>query len=193
MEDSGFKKQNWDVGETELLLEILKELDIKNCLDGRKVRNTKLFRVAHRRMTAAGYHRSVDQLKFRWKFLKSAYYKCKRDPDAASQHKIHGWWRYQKTMAAIMESRHALAAAGVISSDRNEVVTEDSNEDSSMPLWSQPCSGAANQDLDLIVGVMLWNVAVISFPPTPPLCKPMVPTVLCYFFSKDRLHSLETL
>lgn len=151
MEDSGFKKQNWDVGETELLLEILKELDIKNCLDGRKVRNTKLFRVAHRRMTAAGYHRSVDQLKFRWKFLKSAYYKCKRDPDAASQHKIHGWWRYQKTMAAIMESRHALAGAGVINSDRNEVVTEDSNEDSSMPLWSQPCSGATNQDLDLII------------------------------------------
>lgn len=162
MEDSGFKKQNWDVGETELLLEILKELDIKNCLDGRKVRNTKLFRVAHRRMTAAGYHRSVDQLKFRWKFLKSAYYKCKRDPDAASQHKIHGWWRYQKTMAAIMETRHALAGAGVINSDRNEVVTEDSNEDSSMPLWSQPCSGATNQDLDLIVGVMFWIVAVIS-------------------------------
>lgn len=162
MDDCAFKKQNWEVEETVLLLEILKELDIKNCLDGRKVRNTKLFRIAHRRLTAAGYHRSVDQLKFRWKSLKSAYYKFKRDPDSASQHKIHGWWRYEKTMATIMESRHALASAGVISRDRNEMVTEDSNEDSPMPLWSsQPCTGATNQDLDLIVGVLFWIVAVI--------------------------------
>lgn len=117
MDDSGIKKQNWDVKETELFLEILKELDMKKCLDGRKVRNNKLFKVAHRRMTAAGYHRSVDQLKFRWKLLKSAYYKCKREPDSPAPTKIQGWWRYEKTMVAIMESRHPLVGPGV-NSDR---------------------------------------------------------------------------
>lgn len=160
-DDSGIKKQNWDIKETELFLEILKELDIKNCLDGRKVRNNKLFRVAQRRMTAAGYHRSVDQLKFRWKLLKSAYYKCKREPGSAAPTKIQGWWRYERTMEAIMESRHPLVGGGVVKSDRNDEVTEDSDGDASMPPWPQPCTGATTQNLDLIVGVMFWIVAVI--------------------------------
>ncbi|KAM9849203.1 pyrroline-5-carboxylate reductase 3 [Aulostomus maculatus] len=150
MDDSGIKKQNWDVKETELFLEILKELDMKKCLDGRKVRNNKLFKVAHRRMTAAGYHRSVDQLKFRWKLLKSAYYKCKRDPGSRVPIKIQGWWRYEKTMIAIMESRHSLVGAGV-NSDRNDDVTEDSDGEASMLHWPQPCPDIPTQNLDLII------------------------------------------
>lgn len=161
MDESGIKKQNWDVKETELFLEILKELDMKKCLDGRKVRNNKLFKVAHRRMTAAGYHRSVDQLKFRWKLLKSAYYKCKREPDSPAPTKIQGWWRYEKTMIAIMESRHPLLGAGVINSDRNDEVTEDSDGDASMPPWPQPCTDTSTHNLDLIVVVILWMRCVI--------------------------------
>ncbi|XP_034737327.1 pyrroline-5-carboxylate reductase 3 isoform X1 [Etheostoma cragini] len=153
MDDSGIKKQNWDVKETELFLEILKELDMKKCLDGRKVRNNKLFKVAHRRMTVAGYHRSVDQLKFRWKLLKSAYYKCKREPISPAPTKIQGWWRYEKTMIAIMESRHPLVGAGV-NSDRNDEVTEDSDGEASMLHWPQPCPDNSTQNLGLIVGVM---------------------------------------
>lgn len=154
MNDSTNKKQNWDVRETELLLEILKELDIKNCLDGRKVRNNKLFKAAHRRMTAAGYHRTVDQLKFRWKLLKSAYYKRQREPDSPAPTKIQGWWRYEKTMVAIMESRHPLVAGGVISSDRNDEGTEDSDGEASMLTWPQPRTDASTHNLDLIVGMM---------------------------------------
>ncbi|XP_029004038.1 pyrroline-5-carboxylate reductase 3 isoform X2 [Betta splendens] len=161
MDEAGIKKQNWDVKETELFLEILKELDMKKCLDGRKVRNNRLFKVAHRRMTAAGYHRSVDQLKFRWKLLKSAYYKCKREPDSPAPIKIQGWWRYEKTMVAIMESRHPLVGAGV-NADRNDDVTEDSDGEASMLHWPQPCPDNSaqnnpetqNQNLDLIVGVI---------------------------------------
>ncbi|XP_056234575.1 pyrroline-5-carboxylate reductase 3 isoform X1 [Seriola aureovittata] len=151
MDDSGIKKQNWDVKETELFLEILKELDMKKCLDGRKVRNNKLFKVAHRRMTAAGYHRSVDQLKFRWKLLKSAYYKCKREPHSPAPTKIQGWWRYEKTMIAIMESRHPLVGAGVMNSDRNDEVTEDSDGEASILHWPQPCPDNTTQNLDLII------------------------------------------
>ncbi|TNM88157.1 pyrroline-5-carboxylate reductase 3 isoform X1 [Takifugu flavidus] len=151
MNDSTNKKQNWDVRETELLLEILKELDIKNCLDGRKVRNNKLFKVAHRRMTAAGYHRTVDQLKFRWKLLKSAYYKRQREPNSPAPTKIQGWWRYEKTMVAIMESRHSLVGDGVLSSDRNDEVTEESDGEASMLTWPQPCTDTSTQNLDLII------------------------------------------
>ncbi|KAK2908359.1 hypothetical protein Q8A73_009432 [Channa argus] len=156
MDDANIKKQNWDVKETELFLEILKELDMKKCLDGRKVRNNTLFKVAHRRMTAAGYHRSVDQLKFRWKLLKSAYYKCKREPDSPTPIKIQGWWRYEQTMIAIMESRHPLVGAGV-KAERSDDMSKDSDGESSMLPWAQPCpdSGAHNNstihNLDLII------------------------------------------
>lgn len=148
MDETGIKKQNWEVEETELFLEILKELDMKKCLDGRKNRNGKLFKVAHRRMTMAGYHRSVDQLKVRWKVLKSAYYKCKRQPDSNCQ--IQGWWRYEKTMIAIMESRHQFVGSGV-NSDRNDDVTEDSDAEASMLNWPKPCPDNSTQNLDLII------------------------------------------
>ncbi|XP_051803292.1 pyrroline-5-carboxylate reductase 3 isoform X2 [Acanthochromis polyacanthus] len=123
---------------------------MKKCLDGRKVRNNKLFKVAHRRMTTAGYHRSVDQLKFRWKLLKSAYYKCKREPDSPTPTKMQGWWRYEKTMIAIMESRHSLVGAGV-NSERNDEVTEDSDGEASMLHWPQPYPNNGTQNLDLII------------------------------------------
>ncbi|KAF6734156.1 Pyrroline-5-carboxylate reductase 3 [Oryzias melastigma] len=150
MEESGIKKQNWDVRETELFLEILKDLDMKKCLDGRKVRNNKLFKVAHRRMMAAGYHRSVDQLKFRWKLLKSAYYKCKRESDSPAATKMQGWLRYEKAMIAIMESRHPLVGAGV-HSDRTDEQTEDSDGEASMLPWPQPCPDNSAHNLELIV------------------------------------------
>ncbi|XP_068446144.1 pyrroline-5-carboxylate reductase 3 isoform X1 [Clinocottus analis] len=151
MDESGIKKQNWDVKETELFLDILKELDMKKCLDGRKVRNNKLFKVAHRRMTAAGYHRSVDQLKFRWKLLKSAYYKCKREPDSPAPTKIQGWWRYEKTMVAIMESRHPQLVGAGVNSGKNDDVTEDSDGDVSEPRWPRACPDHAAQTLGLII------------------------------------------
>ncbi|XP_029904862.1 pyrroline-5-carboxylate reductase 3 isoform X1 [Myripristis murdjan] len=150
MDETNIKKQNWDVRETELFLEILKELDMKKCLDGRKVRNNKVFKVAHRRMTAAGYHRSVDQLKIRWKVLKSAYYKCKRQPESNTPIKIQGWWRYEKTMIAIMESRRPLVGT-VLHSDRNDEVTEDSDGEASILHWPQPCPDNASLNLDLII------------------------------------------
>ncbi|XP_056270518.1 pyrroline-5-carboxylate reductase 3 [Pseudoliparis swirei] len=151
MDESGIKKQNWDVKETELFLDILKELDMKKCLDGRKVRNNKLFKVAHRRMTAAGYHRSVDQLKFRWKLLKSAYYKCKREPDSPAPTKIQGWWRYEKTMVAIMESRHPQLVGSGVNSDRTDDVMEDSDGDASVLRWPQPGPDNGAQNLGLII------------------------------------------
>lgn len=150
MDEIGIKKQNWDVRETELFLEILKELDMKKCLDGRKVRNSKLFKVAHRRMTAAGYHRSVDQLKIRWKVLKSAYYKYMRQPQSHAPTKIQGWCRYENTMIAIMEARRPLVGT-VVQNDRNDQVTEDSAGESFLH-WPQPCPENSCLNLDLIVG-----------------------------------------
>ncbi|XP_056131769.1 pyrroline-5-carboxylate reductase 3 isoform X2 [Lampris incognitus] len=164
MGDTNVKKQNWDVKETELFLEILKELDMKKCLDGRKVRNNKLFKVAHRRMTAAGYHRSVDQLKIRWKVLKSAYYKCKRQPQSNPSCRIQGWWRYEKTMIAIMESRRPLVGS-VVHTDRNDEIKTDPEMDSQLRIGF---IGAGNMAYGIAKGILCGDVLPIHIKVSAP-------------------------
>ncbi|KAK7925646.1 hypothetical protein WMY93_007956 [Mugilogobius chulae] len=70
-------KQNWSVSDTNTLLELLKEMKIVQRLDGRKVRNNELFIQVHERLKEAGIERTIEQIKNRWKSLKSAYYKAK--------------------------------------------------------------------------------------------------------------------
>lgn len=43
---AGLKKYYWDAEETEYMFKVLRDLDIVKFLDGRKVRNSKLFKVA---------------------------------------------------------------------------------------------------------------------------------------------------
>ncbi|XP_054593358.2 zinc finger protein with KRAB and SCAN domains 2 [Nothobranchius furzeri] len=70
-------KQNWSVSDTNALLDVLKELKIVERLDGRKSRNSELFIQVHERLKEAGIDRTVEQIKNRWKSLKTAYYKAK--------------------------------------------------------------------------------------------------------------------
>lgn len=142
MDDCGVKKQNWDVMETEVFLDILKKLDMRKYLDGRKVRNHTVFTVAYNKMFEAGYHRTVDQLKFRWKLLKSAYYKSKRDPHSSALNKIHGWRRYEKAMIAIMDAEQSVVSVEV-NSDRN-----DSDGEASSVHWTQPWEESTSQSPD---------------------------------------------
>lgn len=158
MEDAETRKYFWDVTETEVFLEILKDLDIKACVDGRKVRNSKVFRLAQRRMTAAGFHRSEEQLKIRWKFLKSSYYKYLRRPNSETPVKMQGWARYEKTMISIMESNHSLINSSA-PCERSGEITEDSDgeHDGDAPMlpWPQsvplPLQDPTTQNLDLII------------------------------------------
>ncbi|CAN9500741.1 unnamed protein product [Ophioblennius macclurei] len=152
MDDCGIKKQNWDARETEVFLEILKNLDMSKCRDGRKVRNHKVFAVAYRRMLAAGYHRTVDQLKIRWKLLKSTYYKSKRNPDSPDLNKIHGWRRYEKAMIAIMDSEQSVVKSEA-SPDRNE-----SDDDAPSPHWTQPWEESTSQSPDAAGALQVQSV-----------------------------------
>lgn len=71
--------RNWSVDETNVLLDILKDLKIINRLDGRKQRNDDLFRDVFEKLNQAGVNRSLEQIKNRWKALKSGFYKAKND------------------------------------------------------------------------------------------------------------------
>ncbi|XP_065109910.2 uncharacterized protein [Paramisgurnus dabryanus] len=68
----------WNEKETDFLLQTLKEMNIDRYKDGRKNRNSLIFRKVCAKHKAAGYRRSCDQVKHRWKTLKSIYYKAKR-------------------------------------------------------------------------------------------------------------------
>ncbi|KAL1246691.1 hypothetical protein QQF64_034380 [Cirrhinus molitorella] len=70
-------KSNWGYSETSVLINILKENNIINRLDGRKIRNADLFKTVHEKLKEAGVDRTVEQIKNKWKILKTAYYKAK--------------------------------------------------------------------------------------------------------------------
>uniref|UniRef100_A0A4W5KSX0 Pyrroline-5-carboxylate reductase n=1 Tax=Hucho hucho TaxID=62062 RepID=A0A4W5KSX0_9TELE len=97
---AAMKKYFWDSEETEYMLKALRELDIAKHLDGRKVRNLKLFKVAEKRMKQAGYHRSIDQIRHRWKVLKTSYYSWNNNQQTV---KLTRFPQYATTMQSIMD------------------------------------------------------------------------------------------
>ncbi|XP_028296179.1 trans-L-3-hydroxyproline dehydratase isoform X2 [Gouania willdenowi] len=96
-------KQNWSMLETTLLLNILKECRIGERLDGRKVRNSDLFNQVHEKLTESGVSRSVEQIKNRWKSLKSLFYKAKLSMNTGGAAPIS--FPFYHLMDEIMEGR----------------------------------------------------------------------------------------
>lgn len=74
----------WTEEETDYLLQSLKEMHIDRYRDGRKHRNSLIFRKVCARHKEAGFRRSCDQVKHRWKTLKSIYYKAKKQNTSSS-------------------------------------------------------------------------------------------------------------
>lgn len=74
----------WSEEETDFLLQTLKEMNIDRYTDGRKHRNSLIFRKVCARHREAGFARSCDQVKHRWKTLKSIYYKAKKQSSSSS-------------------------------------------------------------------------------------------------------------
>ena len=62
-------------------MEILKEQDIFRRMDQRKVRHSDLLKDVHQKLKDAGYSRSIEQMKNRWKVLKASYHKAKQAVD----------------------------------------------------------------------------------------------------------------
>lgn len=67
-----------------MLLQTLKQMNIDRYTDGRKHRNSLIFRKVCARHREAGFARSCDQVKHRWKTLKSIYYKAKKQSSSSS-------------------------------------------------------------------------------------------------------------
>ncbi|KAK2890636.1 hypothetical protein QQF64_006532 [Cirrhinus molitorella] len=91
----------WSEEETDFLLQTLKEMNIDRYRDGRKHRNSLIFRKVCARHKEAGFARSCDQVKHRWKTLKSIYYKAKKQSSSSS----NAAFRHFDTMEEIFGHR----------------------------------------------------------------------------------------
>lgn len=60
------------------MLDEMKDLNILQLLDGRKYRNGDIFKKLSDKMALAGYSRSAEQIRSRWKVLRQAYFRAKR-------------------------------------------------------------------------------------------------------------------
>lgn len=69
----------WTTEETEFMLSQLKDLNILKYIDGRKTRNGKLFKQVAELMDDAGFKRTSEQVRVRWKHLKQTYYNASKN------------------------------------------------------------------------------------------------------------------
>ncbi|XP_053486810.1 uncharacterized protein LOC128611379 [Ictalurus furcatus] len=72
------KQHFWSDSETTFMLDEMKDLNILQLLDGRKYRNGDIFKKLSDKMALAGYSRSAEQIRSRWKVLRQAYFRAKR-------------------------------------------------------------------------------------------------------------------
>lgn len=91
----------WSEEETDFLLQTLKEMNIDRYKDGRKHRNSLVFRKVCAKHREAGFARSCDQVKHRWKTLKSIYYKVKK----RNYNNNNGEFKHYDTMEEIFGHR----------------------------------------------------------------------------------------
>ncbi|TNN79268.1 Zinc finger protein with KRAB and SCAN domains 2 [Liparis tanakae] len=75
----------WTEEQTTFMLNVLKELNILKFLDGRKTRNGELFKKVSLKMVEAGFHRTPEQIRIRWKNVKKAFFQAKRDNGASGR------------------------------------------------------------------------------------------------------------
>lgn len=97
------KNKNWSGEETVFLLKTLQEQNIMAKLDGRKVRNVEIFSDVYTALKEAGFDRSVDQIKSRWKALKASYSNAKRQNSKSGSSPAN--FAYQKEMEDILGGR----------------------------------------------------------------------------------------
>uniref|UniRef100_A0A1A7YT66 Pyrroline-5-carboxylate reductase-like n=1 Tax=Iconisemion striatum TaxID=60296 RepID=A0A1A7YT66_9TELE len=80
----------WTEEETEYMLVHLKKLNILKFMDGRKTRNGNLFKKVQERMASAGYMRTSEQIRVRWKHIKQAYLNAKKNSQAGDHATVTG-------------------------------------------------------------------------------------------------------
>ncbi|XP_048035603.1 uncharacterized protein LOC125261081 [Megalobrama amblycephala] len=117
----------WSEEETDFLLQTLKEMNIDRYRDGRKHRNSLIFRKVCARHKEAGFARSCDQVKHRWKTLKSIYYKAKKQNTSSS----NAAFKHFDTMEEIFGHRPL-----VVMANQTEVEIDLKNES---PLSDSKC------------------------------------------------------
>jgi len=67
METARSSTHFWTDEQTQFMLNQLKELNILKFMDGRKTRNGELFKKVARKMEEAGFPRTPEQVRIRWK------------------------------------------------------------------------------------------------------------------------------
>lgn len=81
------KRVNWTTLETSFMLSIIRDKNILQLLDGKRYRNTDIFKVVEEELKIRGFMKTSAQIRTKWKTLKLNYFKTKRTNNTS------GWCR----------------------------------------------------------------------------------------------------
>ncbi|XP_062376299.1 uncharacterized protein LOC134064396 [Sardina pilchardus] len=93
----------WSDEETEFMLCQLKALNILKYMDGRKTRNGNLFRKVAEHMEDAGFQRTSEQIRVRWKNVKKAYNNARKNNQTSGTTSVS--WPYSKILKELLGRR----------------------------------------------------------------------------------------
>ncbi|CAN0272940.1 unnamed protein product [Lampetra fluviatilis] len=89
----------WSDMETLALLSIIEGMGVVSQLDAKRQRNAHIFEAARVQMARRGFFRPIQQIRYRWKTLKSLYHKQK----AAAAAGVQMAFRFMKGMQRLLE------------------------------------------------------------------------------------------
>ncbi|XP_061429371.1 uncharacterized protein LOC133355945 isoform X2 [Lethenteron reissneri] len=89
----------WSDMETLALLSIIEGMGVVSQLDAKRQRNAHIFEAARVQMARRGFFRPIQQIRYRWKTLKSLYHKQK----AAAAAGVKMTFRFMKGMQRLLE------------------------------------------------------------------------------------------
>nr|XP_015796201.2 uncharacterized protein LOC107372477 [Nothobranchius furzeri] len=78
MASRGTASHFWSDEETSVFIGLVKSMNIMSLFDDRKCRDSEIYKKITEKLREAGFVRTPDQVKYRWKMLKKAYYKAKK-------------------------------------------------------------------------------------------------------------------
>ncbi|KAK4886918.1 hypothetical protein RN001_003189 [Aquatica leii] len=111
------KRESWDVDETQYFLKLVREKLILKSLDGKRFRADDIFSQLIAPMQDSGYFKSAKEMPTRFKTLRFAFNKLKRQLNTSGEANCQSKFQYFQEMCMLISDRPVATLVGIDSAN----------------------------------------------------------------------------